>query len=75
MALAATSWSCRRLGSRLVEPILERPDRDGLPCRLETSDPANVPFYRRFGFEVEDPAFEAIPGGLLLTTMRRTRVT
>ena len=32
----------RGLGTRLVEPILERADRDGVPCRLETSDPANV---------------------------------
>jgi GNAT superfamily N-acetyltransferase len=59
------------LGSRLVGPILERADRDGLPCRLETSDPANVAFYQRFGFEVDDPAFAAIPGGPSLTTMRR----
>jgi GNAT superfamily N-acetyltransferase len=59
------------LGSGLVEPILDRADRDGVPCRLETSDPANVAFYRRFGFEVADPAFAALPGGPLLTTMRR----
>jgi ribosomal protein S18 acetylase RimI-like enzyme len=59
------------LGSRLVEPILERADRDGVSCRLETSDPANVAFYQRFGFEVADPAFAAIPGGPFLTTMQR----
>jgi len=59
------------LGSGLVEPILERADRDGVRCRLETSDPANVAFYRRFGFEVEDPAFAALPGGPPLTTMHR----
>jgi GNAT superfamily N-acetyltransferase len=59
------------LGSRLVEPILDRADRDGVTCRLETSDPANVAFYQRFGFEVADPAFAALPGGPLLTTMQR----
>jgi GNAT superfamily N-acetyltransferase len=64
----------RGLGSRLVEPILERADRQGLPCRLETSDPANV-FYQRFGFEVTDPAFAAIPGGPHLTTMQRPSPT
>jgi hypothetical protein len=37
----------------LMRPIIERSDRDGLPCHLETADPANVAFYRRFGFEVE----------------------
>ena len=59
------------LGSRLVTPILERADRDRVPCHLETADPANVDFYRRFGFEVVDPALEVIPGGPTLTTMRR----
>jgi GNAT superfamily N-acetyltransferase len=59
------------LGSHLVEPILDRADREGVPCRLETSDPANVAFYRRFGFEVDDPAFAALPGGPRLTTMQR----
>jgi GNAT superfamily N-acetyltransferase len=61
----------RGLGSRLVERILEAADCDGLSCRLETSDPANVAFYQRFGFEVDDPAFAAIPGGPSLTTMQR----
>jgi ribosomal protein S18 acetylase RimI-like enzyme len=65
--------TCQRrgLGSALVEPILDRADRDAVPCRLETFDPANVAFYQRFGFEVIDPAFPAIPGGPTLTTMRR----
>jgi GNAT superfamily N-acetyltransferase len=61
----------RGLGSALVEPILDRADRDALPCWLETFDPANVAFYQRFGFEVIDPALPAIPGGPPLTTMRR----
>jgi GNAT superfamily N-acetyltransferase len=61
----------RGLGSAVVEPILDRADRDALPRWLETFDPANVAFYQRFGFEVIDPAFPAIPGGPTLTTMRR----
>jgi predicted N-acetyltransferase YhbS len=60
------------LGSRLVRPIIERADGDGMPCHLETADPANVAFYRQFGFEVVDAALEVIPGGgPTLTTMRR----
>ena len=60
------------LGSRLVRPIIERADRDGVPCHLETADPANVAFYRQFGFEVVDAALEVISGGgPTLTTMRR----
>ena len=60
------------LGSRLVTPILERADRDQVSCHLETADPANVEFYRRFGFEVVNPALEVIPGGPTLTMMRRS---
>jgi GNAT superfamily N-acetyltransferase len=60
------------LGGGLVRPILQRADGDGLPCYLETADPANVAFYHRFGFEVVDAALEVIPGGgPTVTTMRR----
>lgn len=58
-------------GSRLVTPILERADRGQLPCYLETSDPANVDFYERFGFHIVNPALAAIPGGPAHITMRR----
>jgi ribosomal protein S18 acetylase RimI-like enzyme len=61
------------LGSRLVTPILERADGERMPCYLETADPANVDFYRRFGFEVVNPALEVIAGGPPLITMRRVR--
>jgi hypothetical protein len=57
---------------RLVRPINERADRDGVSCHLETADPANVAFYRGFGFDVVDAALEVIPGGgPTVTTMRR----
>lgn len=38
--------------SRLVRPVLERIDRERMPCFLETSSSKNVAIYRRFGFEV-----------------------
>jgi ribosomal protein S18 acetylase RimI-like enzyme len=40
------------LGRRLMQPILERADHEGLPVSLETLRPTNVSYYRRFGFEV-----------------------
>ena len=61
----------RGLGTRLLGPILERADRDRVPCRLETSDPANVAYYQRFGFDVEGPPLEVLRDGPTLTTMRR----
>ena len=56
------------LGTRLVEAVLERADRDGATSELETSDPANIGFYERFGFEVVEGG---VPGAPVLTAMRR----
>ena len=46
--------------SRLVRPVLERIDREQIPCFVETHSEKNVAIYRQFGFEaiVEDK----IPG-------------
>jgi GNAT superfamily N-acetyltransferase len=41
----------RGLGSALIQPGLDRADADGVGCYLETQRRANIPFYRRFGFE------------------------
>ena len=38
--------------SRLLRPVLERIDRERMPCYLETNAEKNVAIYRRFGFEV-----------------------
>lgn len=40
------------VGSRLLAHGLSRIDEQGLPAYLESSSPANVPLYRRHGFEV-----------------------
>ena len=61
----------RGLGTRLVAPVLERADRDAVPCRLETSDPANVAYYQRFGFSVVEPSLEILGGGPALIRMHR----
>jgi ribosomal protein S18 acetylase RimI-like enzyme len=38
--------------SRLIRPMLERIDREQMPCALETNIDKNVAIYHRFGFEV-----------------------
>lgn len=42
------------LGAALMQPVLERCDREGLGAYLESSKEQNVPYYRRFGFEVTE---------------------
>ena len=44
----------RGLGPRLLAPVLDRCDADGLLCWLESANPKNHGFYRRLGFEVAD---------------------
>lgn len=39
---------------RLLQPVLERCDREAMPCWLETAAEENLSLYRRFGFEVTD---------------------
>jgi ribosomal protein S18 acetylase RimI-like enzyme len=46
--------------SRLLRPVLERIDRERMPCYLETNAEKNVAIYRRFGFEVVSE--DTLPG-------------
>jgi ribosomal protein S18 acetylase RimI-like enzyme len=40
----------RGVGTRLLEHCMQYVDRDGLPAYLESTNPANLSLYRRFGF-------------------------
>ncbi len=42
----------RGFGGALLRAVTESADRDGVPVHLETSNPANLSLYRKFGFEV-----------------------
>ena len=41
-------------GTALMGPGLERADAEGMPVYLETQRESNVPYYRRFGFDLTD---------------------
>ena len=47
-------WQGRGIGSALMQPILERCDREGVPAYLEASTPRNRALYGRHGFEVTE---------------------
>jgi GNAT superfamily N-acetyltransferase len=44
----------RGLGSRVLQPVLDRCDVEQLPAYLEATAEGNVAFYERIGFEVRD---------------------
>ncbi len=40
------------LGARIVRPVIERCDAEGIGTYLESSNPRNIPFYHRLGYEI-----------------------
>ncbi len=59
----------RGLGGRVLAPMLERCDRTGTTAYLESSNPQNVSFYLRHGFE---SLGEFVVGdGVIVTPMSR----
>ena len=42
------------VGTAMMAAVLERCDEEGLPAYLESSNPRNIPFYARHGFEVRE---------------------
>jgi GNAT superfamily N-acetyltransferase len=39
------------IGSAVIRHVLDRCDAEGMPAYLESSNPRNIPFYARHGFE------------------------
>ena len=42
------------MGTKVIAPMCERADAEGVGMYLESSKESNVPFYARFGFEVRE---------------------
>jgi ribosomal protein S18 acetylase RimI-like enzyme len=60
----------RGLGSALVAPGVRRAEVEGVPVHLDTGRPENVPWYRRFGFDVTDEV-RLVPGAPPTWGMRK----
>ncbi len=66
----APAFQGQGYGRALLQPMLDRAELEGVPCYLETTQPKNVSFYRRLGFDVlvEDVEPES---GLRVWTFRK----
>ena len=58
------------VGSAVISHVLGRADTEGIPAYLESSNPRNIPFYARHGFEVRDEV-TCGKGAPVVTTMWR----
>jgi ribosomal protein S18 acetylase RimI-like enzyme len=61
----------RGIGARLLEPFLARADRDGVGIYLESSNPLDLSFYRRYGFANRGDAIILAGVGPVLQPMWR----
>jgi GNAT superfamily N-acetyltransferase len=61
-------------GSRLLAPVLDRCDEDGVPAYLEASTADNARLYERLGFESREEV-EALPGVRVRPMWREPRRT
>lgn len=72
LTLLVVDPSVQRLGigAALQEPVLEEADEQGAGCYLETQNEDNLPYYRRFGYDVAQE-LHPVRRGPPLWTMRR----
>ena len=47
-------WQGRGIGAALMQPVLERCDRERMPAYLEATTPRNRALYERYGFAVTE---------------------
>ena len=59
------------IGSALIQPVLDRCDKERMPAYLESSKKKNLSFYQKHGFEVIDE-LQIPEGPPIWTMMRRT---
>lgn len=60
-------------GQRVLQPMLDRCDEQGLAAYLESSNPRNVPFYHRLGFEITGELYTPDDAAVMTLMERRPR--
>jgi ribosomal protein S18 acetylase RimI-like enzyme len=58
------------IGSLLLQSVLERADREGLSCYLETTTQKAIRFYQKYGFEIISE-IKLLHNNLQIFTMKR----
>ena len=66
----APAYQGQGIGSLLLQPVLDRADREGFPCYLSTFTEQAVCFYQKHGFEVLWQG-EVTKGSPFVWTMKR----
>jgi len=61
------------MGTRVIGPMCERADTEGVGMYLESSKESNVPFYSRFGFEVRETLKHRNDGPTMWLMWRKPR--
>ena len=61
----------RGVGARLLQPVLEEADQQRIPVYLESSNPDNLSFYRRFGFAEHAARIDLTEAGPFMQGMLR----
>lgn len=76
LSILGADPACQRsgVGTTLLQPILQRCDREGTSAYLEASRIENVPYYERFGFEVVAPLAMPAGGPVVYRMKRRPRL-
>lgn len=64
-------WQGKGVGGRLLAPVLQEADQEGLPCYLKTVNEQNLVFYERQGFTVVDRGAVPKDGPRVWAMLRR----
>ncbi len=67
-------WQGFGIGGTLVKPVLERADKDRIPCYTETGQLKNLSFYRKHGFAIVVEDFIQVCG-LRFWTFKRAPIS